>query len=383
MTNFDQILSLISSILLVILIFYLLFGQNWQIWRATRQIKQALKDLEKWRNYGVKQLIQIISPLSSESITEQEIKEFISEMLEFFVIAPSEIDSNIYQKTKSLLSQRKKRYFELLRTFLQKIREPELLQIVALLLTTTEIDLILKNVQHNLTIGKKTNGYWFILQTASDISKNMLKAQTYRIALDTLTLNKPIGDSIGPLAVKEFVSRVNPEFDFESENFLVIDNQFYCQKIEFEERILYCLRAKGPEIRTGNPGKVISYVLESIIPKKSLVKMIITIDAYSKLEIEKSGTIAQGLGVVVGSEKTQNLDKYEIETIAINQEPKIKLEAIICREALEEAMLPMSDEIKNSIPRIIRILKQMIRSQTKSKEIIIIMGIGNSIGIIR
>ncbi|MHA1674766.1 MAG: DUF1512 family protein, partial [Promethearchaeota archaeon] len=242
MTGFDSIFNIISSISLAVLVLYLLFGQNWQIWRATRQIKQALKDLKKWRNYGIKQIILIISPLSSESITEQEIKEFINDMLEFFVIPPSDIDTDIYEKTMSLLSQREMRYFELIQTFLPKIQERELLQIAALLLTTTEIDLILKSVRHNLIIGKKTNGYWFILQTASDISKNMLKAQTYRIALDTFILNKPIGDSIGPLAVKEFVNRIDPNFDIKSENFFIIDNKFYCQKIDFEERTLYCLR---------------------------------------------------------------------------------------------------------------------------------------------
>ena len=60
MTNIESIFNLLSSIALIVLVLYFLFGQNWQIWRATRQIKQALKDLEKWRNYGVKQLIQLI-----------------------------------------------------------------------------------------------------------------------------------------------------------------------------------------------------------------------------------------------------------------------------------------------------------------------------------
>lgn len=37
----------------------------------------------------------------------------------------------------------------------------------------------------------------------------MLKARTYRILLDSLLLGYPIGDSIGPLSIKELVNQIS------------------------------------------------------------------------------------------------------------------------------------------------------------------------------
>lgn len=381
MTVIETLYNFLASVFIILLLISLFFGQNWQEWRAVRQIKHSIKALENWKNYGIKQLILIIEPLSSESLTDQDIKEFILEMLEFFVIPPSEIKNDIYQKSIFLISQQERRYYELIQSFLPSIVEIELHQIASLLLTTTEINNILKKFRHHLIIKEKTNSYFYILQTASEITQTMIQARTYRLLMDSLLLGYPIGDAIGPVAIKQIVSTFDPDFDFQSDNFQIINKEFYCQKIHFEGRNVYCLRAKGPESRVGNPGKAIKTVFQQCMEEKQTLKMIISIDAYSKLEVEKSGTIAQGLGVAVGSDSKSFFDKYEIEDLAINNEPKINLEAIICRESLEEAVLPMSEEIEAAIPKIIRLLKQIIRTQTQPDETLIVIGIGNALGV--
>ena len=68
------------------------------------------------------------------------------------------------------------------------------------------------------------------------------------------------------------------------------------------------------------------------------IKLILSIDSILRLEGENSGTIAQGIGVAIGGGSSEHLDQYQIETLAINHNPPIPTESIVCRESLEESV---------------------------------------------
>ncbi|MHA1775701.1 MAG: DUF1512 family protein [Promethearchaeota archaeon] len=383
MTVIETIYNILSSLFIILILLILFFGQNWQAFRASRQIRQSLKDLKQWRLYGIKQISKLIEPLTSETITEADIKDFITELLDYFIIPFENFKKDTYILWLNLILQQEEHLKEMIRNYVPKISSSVLEKLLALLKATQQIDLILKNGYHNLSIGEKTNGYWYLLQTASEITQTMLKARTYRVLIDSIMLGEPIGDSIAPLVLKTFIEQFDiPQKDSNMKiTEETIMDEYLLNTIQFEDRNLVCLRPKGPEPRVGHPGMIVKHVLENLPANRSNISMILTIDAFAKLEVEKSGTISHGLGLVIGTDTHANFEKAYLEEILPQHNPEIKMEAIICRESLEDAVFPMSEQIKNSIAKIIRLIKSSIITQSKPGDNIIILASGNALGI--
>ncbi|MHA1618571.1 MAG: DUF1512 family protein, partial [Promethearchaeota archaeon] len=257
--------------------------------------------------------------------------------------------------------------------------------LTSLLTTTAEIDHLYKKVRHNLITGEKTKSYWYLLQSAADISTTMLTAQAYRHALTSFIGTKPIGDSVGPLTVQKFIEEVTKDTQQVEPSVTHEGGQFYSQKVVYLDRKCICLRAKGPESKVGSPGIAIQQLFSKIKQSSQNVALFISIDAVARLEGEKSGTVAHGLGVATGNgrypQKNTNVDKFQIEKLIMQQDPPVPMEAIVCRVSFEEAFLPITETIQSAVPKILRFIKQIIRSQTQPDEIVVIIGIGNAIGV--
>ncbi|MCQ5363106.1 MAG: DUF1512 family protein, partial [Candidatus Methanomethylicia archaeon] len=71
--------------------------------------------------------------------------------------------------------------------------------------------------------------------------------------------------------------------------------------------------------------------------------------------------------------------KYKIEEVATKY--KIPLDAIVCKMDLEEALTTMKKEIVEASEIIIEKIKKAIVERTKEGDVVIIAGIGNTIGI--
>ena len=372
-----DVLSLIFFILLLLVFFY---GSNWQGWYAGRQILKSLRLLDAWRMYGLTLIQQQIEPLAPATMTKRDIQDTIDEMLNFFVIKPAAMDSPVYEKLRFIMSRREERFQQLIQNFLPGVDDNKVATIISLLNTTIEIQELQRQVLHNLLIGRKTKSYWFLLQTAAEITQTLLKGQAYRRALDAFLNGVPIGDSIGPLALQHFVRDIQIKTERIPETSHP-DQHTIRQKISYRGRICYCLRAEGPASRVGYPGRGLEKLANELEQKGEKIHLLITIDAITRLEGELPGTVSQGIGVAVGDNPTTVIEKYQIESIAISQEPPIPVEAIVCKESLLEAVSPMTTAIENALPKILRYLKQIIRSQAKKGQNVVILGIGNAIGV--
>lgn len=383
MTVIETIYNILSSLFIILILIILFFGQNWQAFRASRQIRNSLKDMKQRRLYGIKQLSKLIEPSTSETITESDIRDFINELMDYFIVPFEKLNPETYPFWVNLLFQQEKKLKELIKNYIPQVNITDLEKIIAILKATQQIDEKLKKGYHNLTIGEKTDSYWYLLQTASNITQSMIEARTYRVLIDSILVGEPIGDSVAPLALKNFLEQEIKENDKSEQKIIeeTILNEYILQKIKYKERILYCLRPKGPEPRVGHPAMVINQVLKQKISMNKPISLILTVDAYAKLEVEKSGTISYGLGLVIGADTETNIEKAYLEKILSQHNSEIKMEAIICRESLEDAVFPMSDQIKNSIPKITRLIKSSILSNTEPGDQIIILASGNALGI--
>ena len=130
------------------------------------------------------------------------------------------------------------------------------------------------------------------------------------------------------------------------------------------------IKAKGPGSRVGKLGRVVEEIV-----KREKISKIITIDAARKLEGEKTGSVAEGVGVAIGGIGT---DRAFIEEIATKK--KIPLHSIIIKMSAEEAIQPMCREILRAKEKVIRLTLQAIK-ETKEKGKIIVVGVGNTVGI--
>ncbi len=100
------------------------------------------------------------------------------------------------------------------------------------------------------------------------------------------------------------------------------------------------------------------------------------IDAALKLEGEKPGEVAEGVGAAIGGPGTE---QYKIEESILKH--KIPLNAVIIKQDIGDAVSPMRKEIFDATQVAIERVKRVIREKTKEGDNVIIAGIGNTIGV--
>jgi hypothetical protein len=118
------------------------------------------------------------------------------------------------------------------------------------------------------------------------------------------------------------------------------------------------------------PGNVVQKFVDG-----NRVDMIITVDAAAKLEGEKTGSIAEGVGVAMGGPGT---DRFHIEEVAVKK--KLPLDSIIVKMSQEEAIMPMRKAIKDAVPEVMESLKRSL-DRTKKGSRVLVFGVGNSSGV--
>ena len=100
------------------------------------------------------------------------------------------------------------------------------------------------------------------------------------------------------------------------------------------------------------------------------------IDAALRLESEKTGEIAVGVGAAIGD---PGPEKFKIESVCAKY--KIPLYAIIIKESYIEAVTPMNKSIAEAADKAVEYVKKIIREEVPEEGKVIIAGIGNTVGV--
>jgi hypothetical protein len=100
------------------------------------------------------------------------------------------------------------------------------------------------------------------------------------------------------------------------------------------------------------------------------------IDAGLKLEGEIVGEVVEGIGAAIGG---PGVDQFKIEEAVVKH--KIPLNAVVVKEDIGDAVSPMRKEIADSVDKVIDRVKTVILERTKEGDKLIIVGVGNTIGI--
>ena len=360
---FDSIDSIANVLWLPIFMFLILYGQKIQMFMILRNVGKKLRKLEQM-NSSSKNIV--LKSLIEKSDNEKIVKERFDRLLSSFVIPPVSMDpKGIITKLEHILDTQEDNMKDEIKSMTKEQDDTEISVLMNLVEVSLGINLMYKIIRHFYISAKKTGNIMVIAQIQMILPQIMEQAEAYNAAIPSLKSKKPIGDGIGPLVA----SRLSGESESKE---LVRDT--ILNEVKIEPPPAFIIRAKGPGGNVGKPGEAIKRVVE----ENKQISLIITIDAALKLEGEDTGEVAEGIGAAIGG---IGVDKFKIEEAATNN--NIPVYAIVVKQTIVEAISVMTKEIAESVDSVHDIIHRIIDERTKPNDKVIIVGVGNTIGVIQ
>ena len=365
-------ISLILNLLFFLLIFTSMFyGQKLQAWKASKEIEQGLNDLTRWNEECKQILLNNFKKFADKKETEKDLMLKLEDFMTFVTIAPVQLDPNgIIPKFDHILNIRDSRFDEEVGILAPGADDTQRNNLENLLEAAMAVDYVYRLVKHFLILGKKTKSMILLLQLSMQMGIIMGMAKSYYRATKAFSEGSPIGDALGPMVAGRFIRDVVSDKTIKATE---TEKDTIVQEIDFEGRTVYVVRAKGPGGTVGKPGKAIKNIIEK---QGEAISRIIMIDAGLKLSSDKTGSIAIGVGAAIGG---IGVEKYYIEDSSTHR--KIPIDALICKQSLEDAITTMKRPITQSVPKIVEKVKMTIRNRTEKGTKVIVARIGNTIGI--
>lgn len=353
----NPLLWLIWIIPIVIFVFY---GQRIQLQITSGEIKKNIGKLKQFKEDSRNELINYIKTnFPKTNIPKSKLDRFI----DYFTIMPVDMDPNgIVPKIRHVVRSRDDITREQIKSLFANISNVERAKIQTIFEIVTSLQLLYKIVNHLYLTAKKQNNYPLILPLQMMMPFIMEEATALSKAVPTIKQGQPIGDGIGPMVVgKMMLDTSKQKASFET----------VWSQTEYKGRKLFLMKAEGPSATVGRLGDS----LESIISQNK-IDVIIMIDAALKLEGEDSGTISQGFGAAIGGIGTE---RFQIEEIATKN--AIPVFAIVIKQSVEDAINLMTKEIADKAEEVISQVYEMITDNTSPENSILVIGVGNTIGV--
>jgi hypothetical protein len=355
----NWIFQIIFTLLFMVMIFY---GQRIQMYVMVREIQGSLLRLKYIRDQGRKIAIKTIKEIGKPEVDPTE---RVNHFLEYFTIPPQSMDpAGIVWKLEHILDVREDRFKDEVKLMAPSADKTNVNNLENTLEAAAALNMIYKIIRHFYILGKKTLSLYVIMQIQMILPLIMREAEAYARALKAFSVGQPIGDGAGALVAAKLMHKRRKR---------KIEKDCVLAKVPIEGRTAYVIKAEGPGGNVGKPGEAIKRVIEEIDGK---VSSIIMIDAALKLEGEKPGEVAEGIGAAIGGPGTE---QYKIEESILKY--NIPINAVIIKEDIGDAVSPMRKEIFDAIDVAMERVKRVIKEKTKEGDTVIIAGIGNSIGV--
>ena len=353
----NPLMMLVWILPIILLVFY---GQRLQLIITSRDIKKELTRLEQFRNDSRNALIEYVK---NNLTSKYDVTKKLDRYFDYFTIMPVDIDPNgIIPKIHHLVRSREDTTRRQIRSLFTEISPMEVTKVQNLVEIVTSLQLLQKIVKHLFLTAKKQNNYPLILPLQMMLPFIMEQAEALKDAVPAFKQGQPIGDGIGPFVVGEMMLGTKKQ---------KIELETVYSKSEFKGRKLILLKAEGPYATVGRPGEATESLVEQYKPD-----IIVMIDAALKLEGEDSGEVAQGFGAAIGGIGT---DRFKIEEIATKS--NIPVFSIVIKQSVKDAMTLMKKEIADQMSNVKNQVHEMITDNTKSGQTVLVIGVGNTLGV--
>jgi len=220
-------------------------------------------------------------------------------------------------------------------------------------------------VRHFYLMTKKSpDGIYLAAQLQMILPSIVKQADAYLNAMDALEKLLPLGDAAGPLTVSRWMK--------DSQKYEHDDETVYSE-MNYKGRKVAIIKAKGPGASVGKVDDALTSLLKGPYSGSSAVVMI---DAALKLEGEKSGDVAMGMGAAIGGIGTE---KFKIEEISTKL--GIPVYAVIIKESLIEAISVMTRDIAEATDQARNTILSLVETQVPEGGKAVIIGVGNTLGV--
>ncbi|MCW4009479.1 MAG: DUF1512 domain-containing protein [Candidatus Bathyarchaeota archaeon] len=358
----DPILTIISLLSYLFIFVFIFYGQRIQMYVMIREVESSLFKLKLLKEEGRKTAIETINEIGKPTADPSS---KVDRYLEYFTIAPQNMDpSGIVHKLDHILDVRDERLKEEVKLMAPASDEVQVYNLENTLEAAMALNFIYKVVRHYYLQGKKTLSLYTIMQLQMILPLVMKEAEAYSSALKAFAYGQPIGDGVGPLIAARLMH---------GHEVRKVPKDCVVATVPFENRTALVTKAEGPGGNVGKPGDAVKALIEE---NRGKISAVIMIDAGLKLEGEALGEIAEGIGAAIGG---PGVDQYKIEEAIM--EDKIPLYAVIVKEDIGDAVSMMRKEISNAAEKAIERVKDVVKERTKEGDQIIIVGVGNTIGV--
>jgi len=357
--SISQILSILFYGVFIVFIFY---GQRIQMYVMIREVEGSLYKLKYIKEEGRKIAIETIKEIGKPQ-TDPSAR--VDRFLEYFTIMPQNMDpAGIVYKLDHILDVRDTRLKDEVKLMAPASDEVQVNNLEHTLEAAMVLNFMYKVIRHYYIQGKKTLSLYVIMQLQMILPLVMKEAEAYASALKAFSYGQPIGDGAGALVAAKLMH------GYETRK---VPKDCVVATVPIEGRTAFIIKAEGPGGNVGYPGDAVKAVIEE---NEGKIASVLMIDAGLKLEGEHVGEVADGIGAAIGG---PGVDQFKIEEALMKH--KIPINAIIVKEDIGDAVSPMRKEISDSVDKVIERVKNVLLERTKEGDKVIIVGVGNSIGI--
>src|SRR6476659_10418585 len=344
------------------IVILMIYGQKFQSWMILGDVSKSLSRLKVMKETARMEAIDYLKTSVNSSIDPNE---RIDKFLEYFTIMPVDLDpTGIIRKLDHIMRTRDERIRSEIRKMSYGMNESTASRMENILEAATALNMIYKVVRHFYLLGKRTTSMFVLVQLQMVMPLLLQEAEALQSAISAFKEGQPIGDSIGPMIVGKMMIGKDKK--------MIARDTVYTEG-EYMNRKLYLLKAEGPGGAVGRPGEAVQRLVGEIGLK---IDAIIMIDAALKLEGEKTGGVAEGIGAAIGG---IGVEKYQIEEVATRF--SIPVYAVIVKQSIQDAITIMRKEISESFDKVSNTVFSVIEDKTSLGESVLIIGIGNTLGV--
>jgi hypothetical protein len=352
-----QIAFLVGPIFL-----FMIFGQRFQLIQYQGDVGRGLSRLSLLRDKSKQTLMGYVTKRAPGN---QEVSKKMDDFLEYFTIQPVSMDpSGIVKKMDHILTTQDDRIREEVSQLMPATNEVERSVIENMAGVAASMNQIYKVVRHFYLLGKKSANFYLIYQLYMILPTLLKQADALVMAMGTLEQGQPLGDGIGPMSVG-LLMRDLPKSKVERDTVVA--------ETSYKNRKVVLLKSEGPK---GSLGELDDGLIKILEGEHNDTKAIIMIDAALKLEGEKTGDVAEGVGAAIGG---YGVEKFKIEDAAYRK--GIPLYAVIVKESIIEAIGAMKKEISESVGEVHRSIYRIVEQTVPENGKVVVIGVGNTLGV--
>lgn len=344
--------SIISFIFFIL--FFMVYPRLY-VWQMVYQLETNLKKLDE---YAKKSEAIVLKKI--DSTPSKEMKGKIQDFMNFFISSPVDVDPyGIINKIDVVINNAERRINLFVDDIAPDFDKEQKANINMALKGAMSTVQLFKMVRHLILLTKRTNNLQFamILQMQMPIIMKIAKAQVK--VTKAFSDGIPIGDSIGPMVAASLKTKDGEE----------VAEDIVASYESIKGKTVVVMKSKGPGSRLGNYGGAVQKIV-----KKENIKYIITIDAAQKLEGEKTGSLASGVGIAMSP---FGVHRFRMEDVVA--EKKIDVDAIIIKQGISESSMAMNREIHGALENAKREVMKLIENSKYKKMLVI--GVGNTVGV--